>query len=147
MSIQIQGNIVIDDSRNFTGNTANVQTVQVNGTNFINSTRAITSYATTSTSIGSVTGATGININLGNYFTATTAGVTTWTFANPIASSACGFVLKLTNGGSATQVWPSVKWPGGTAPTLTTSGIDVLTFLTDDSGTTWRGVATMLDSK
>ena len=54
--------------------------------------------------------------------------------------NACSFTLILTNGGSKTQTWPvSVDWPGGTAPTLTSSGVDVLTFVTINAGTTWMG--------
>jgi len=38
--------------------------------------------------------------------------------------------------------WPgSVDWPAATAPTLTTSGIDILTFMTVDGGTIWYGFA------
>ena len=99
---------------------------------------------------GSISGSQTIDLTLGNFISATIAGTTTFTFSNPSPSSnACGFVLELTNGGSATITWPSpnVKWPGGTAPTLTASGVDMLVFVTDDAGTTWRGVASMLDSK
>jgi hypothetical protein len=57
-------------------------------------------------------------------------------------------ILKMYNGGAGTQTWPSsVKWPSGLAPTLTVAGYDVLVFMTDDSGITWRGAATMIDSK
>ena len=84
----------------------------------------------------------------GNYFSATVGGITTWTFSNPLASpNACGFVIELTNGGAYAITWPAaVKWPSGTAPTLTAAGVDVLVFITDDGGTTWRGVASMLAS-
>jgi hypothetical protein len=37
-----------------------------------------------------------------------------------------------------------VKWPGGTAPTLTSSGVDMLTFTTYDGGTTWFGHPTCI---
>jgi hypothetical protein len=86
---------------------------------------------------------------LGNFVTANATGITTWTFSNPVTSpNACGFILELGNGGSATQTWPSaVRWPGGTAPTLTAAGTDLLVFITDDGGLNWRGVASMLDSK
>ena len=117
--------------------------------NYINNNRTITYYGTTHNVLGSSSGNTAIDLTLGNFVSATVAGAITWTFSNPIASpAAIGFVLELTNGGSATQTWPaSVKWPGGTAPTLTVAGIDILTFITDDGGTIWRGVASMLDSK
>ena len=124
MTINIQGNTIIKDSRTF-----------------IN-------YGLEHSALGSVSGATTIDLLNGNYFSATVAGITTWTFSNPLASpNACGFVIELTNAGSAAITWPAtVRWPGGTAPTLTTTGVDVLVFITDDGGTNWRGLASMLAS-
>jgi hypothetical protein len=88
-----------------------------------------------------------INCTSGNYFTKTASGALTWAFSN-VPSGAFVAILELTNGGTGTQTWPaSVKWPGGTAPTLTASGVDVLAFLTDDGGTTWRASQLMRDSK
>jgi hypothetical protein len=92
--------------------------------------------------------ASAIDCSAGNYFTKTASGALTWTFTNVPSSRAFSLLLELTNGGTGTQTWPAaVKWPGGTAPTLTTSGVDVLGFITDDGGTNWRGVALMVDSK
>ena len=92
--------------------------------------------------------ASAIDCAVGNYFTKTASGALTWTVTNVPASGAFTFLLELTNGGTGTQTWMSgIKWPGGTAPTLTTSGVDVLGFITDDGGTTWRGVQLMKDSK
>ena len=92
--------------------------------------------------------ASAIDCSAGNFFTKTASGALTWTFTNVPASRAFALILELTNGGTGTQTWPAaVKWPGGTAPTLTASGVDVLGFITDDGGTTWRGVALMIDSK
>ncbi len=98
-------------------------------------------YGEITNAIGNATGAKTIDLTLGNSVTATTTGATTWTFSNPTASDElCGFSIKLVNGGSATQTWPaSVDWPAATAPTLTTSGTDVLVFTTCDGGTTWYG--------
>jgi hypothetical protein len=129
--------------------TASAASYQIGGSAYINSNRTITNYGSTHNVLGSGSGSRTIDLALGNYVSATVTGSTTWTFSNPLASpNAVGFVLELTNGGSATQFWPAgIKWPGGTAPTLTASGIDVLVFITDDGGTTWRGVASMLDSK
>ena len=48
------------------------------------------------------------------------------------------------------QTWPAaVKWAGGSAPTLTQgeTKVDVLVFITDDGGTTWRGAVSILDSR
>ena len=76
-------------------------------------------------------------------------GANTFTFSNPTASDElCGFTLFLTNGGSQTVNWPStVDWAGGTAPTLTTSGLDILVFITTDGGTIWHGMVASADSK
>jgi hypothetical protein len=77
----------------------------------------------------------------GRSFHKTASGPLTWVFDNPAATGNLdGFVLILSNGGTGTQTWPnSVKWPNGQGPTLTTSGVDVLAFITIDAGTTWRG--------
>lgn len=92
--------------------------------------------------------ASAIDCSLGNYFTKTATGALTWTFTNVPATRAVSVLLELTNGGTGTQTWPAaVKWPGGTAPTLTTAGVDLMGFITDDGGTTWRGVQLMKDSK
>ena len=114
-----------------------------------NNNGTITNYGITSNVLGLVSGSTTINLQLGNYVSATVTGITTWTFENPVPQpNACGFILELANGGSATQNWPAgIRWPSGTAPTLTSSGTDILAFITDDGGLNWRGVVSMLDSK
>jgi hypothetical protein len=44
--------------------------------------------------------------------------------------------------------WPAaVDFPGGTAPTLTAAGVDLLVFVTRDSGTTYHGMVASADSK
>jgi hypothetical protein len=92
--------------------------------------------------------ASAVDCAAGNFFTKTASGALTWTVTNVPASRAYSFLLELTNGGTGTQTWFSgIKWPGGTAPTLTASGVDMLGFITDDGGTTWRGVQLMKDSK
>ena len=101
--------------------------------------------------IGSIGGGTqAINLALGDCVSATVdTGTTTFTFTNPTAADECNiWALILTNGGSQTVNFPAaVDWEGGTAPTLTTSGVDILVFLTIDAGTTWHGQAFSLDSK
>ena len=99
--------------------------------------------------LGNMSGSTDLDCSSGDYFYGTVVGVTTFTASNvPISGKAYGFVLEITNGGSATVNWMSgVKWAGGTAPTLTVSGTDILVFTTRDGGTTWRGVLTQADSQ
>jgi len=93
--------------------------------------------------------ASDINLASGNYFTKTISTTTTFTVSNTASSgSVSAFVLDLTNGGAATVNWFSgVDWPGGTPPTLTASGRDVLGFFTHDAGTTWNGFVLGLDVK
>ena len=90
-----------------------------------------------------------VDLSLGNVQTYTLSGNQTLTFTNPPASGKAGsFTLIVTNGASATLTWPtSVDWAGGTAPTLTASGKDILTFTTIDGGTIWYGFAAGLDMK
>ena len=107
-------------------------------------------YGETTNAIGGTGGGTqDIDLTLGNSVSATVdTSTNTFTFSNPTASDeGCGFTLVLTNGGSQTVNWPgSVDWPGAAAPSLTVSGVDILTFWTIDGGTIWHGMAASLGS-
>jgi hypothetical protein len=91
------------------------------------------------------------NLNLanGNYFSHTVSGSTTFTVSNvPTTGTAVSLIFDITNGGSAAITWwANVKWPGGSAPTLTASGRDVLGFYTYDNGATWSGFVLGRDVK
>lgn len=93
--------------------------------------------------MGSGSGSRTIDLNSGRAVSAQVSGNTTFSFSNPLATGHEDiFTLRLTNGGSATTTWPSsVDWVAGTAPTLTSSGVDELVFKTIDGGTTWIGAA------
>jgi hypothetical protein len=84
----------------------------------------------------------------GNYFTHT-ASANNLTVSNvPASGTVASFIIELTNGGAYTfSFWSGVKWAGGTVPTLTASGVDILGFYTHDGGTTWRGLLLARDSK
>ena len=99
--------------------------------------------------VGTVSGATAINFALGNVATAVLASGGSFTISNAPTSGIYGkFKLILTNGGTVADPWhSSVKFAGGTTPTLTTSGIDILTFETIDGGTNWYAVVEGLDMK
>ena len=99
--------------------------------------------------IGTVSTATAINFALGNVVTAVLAVGGSFTISNAPTSGIYGkFKFILTNGGTVADPWhSSVKFAGGTTPTLTTSGVDVLTFETIDNGATWFAVVEGLDMK
>lgn len=81
-----------------------------------------------------------INVALANYFVVNPAGTTTFVFTGAPVARDSSFVIELANGGAYTVTFPaSVRWPSNTAPTLTSSGKDLLIFSTANTGTTWRG--------
>jgi hypothetical protein len=102
--------------------------------------------ATEGAALGNITGAATVDCAAGQVFTATVTGAVTVSFTNPNAYDE--IVLHLTNGGAAAVTWPAaVDWPGGSAPALTAAGVDLLVFVTADSGTTWRGALAAEDVK
>ena len=106
-------------------------------------------YAVQGSAIGNTGATRTIDMEVANFFSATLDQACTFTFSNPPASGDFGcFILELTNGGAYVATWPaSVDWPGGTAPTLTSSGVDQLVFTTRDGGTTYFGFVAGLDIK
>ena len=111
----------------------------------------IKDYAETINVLGDTGGGTdAIDVSAGNVVTATVStGTQEFTFTNPSGTGkACSFTIHLTNGGSQTVNWPSsVDWAGGSAPSLTSSGLDILCFTTIDAGTTWLGFLAGADVK
>jgi hypothetical protein len=102
----------------------------------------ITGYTESVVASGVVTSSKTISLTSGTLQTATLTASTACTFTMPTAVAGTSFVLLLkqpatTGAGSAT--FTGVKWPGGTAPTITpTAGeMDILTFVSD--GTDWFG--------
>ena len=103
-------------------------------------------YGETTNSLGNVSGSQAINLASGAVVTGTLIASATFSISNVPPGGGASFTLILTNGGSATLNWPgSVAWTNGTAPTLTAAGVDVLTFVTPDTGTTWYGFLAGLD--
>ena len=102
-----------------------------------------TDYAETYSAPTISSGTLTLNIENGNVFRAAlNANITTLTISNPSGTgNACSFTLIFNADGTArTVTWPAaVKWPGGTAPTLTStsSRSDVFVFYTNTAGTTW----------
>ena len=82
-----------------------------------------------------------IDCSTGNSFSKTITGTTTFTLSNvPVSGQLYTFLLYLTNGGAYTvNLFSGVKWAAGVDHTLTTSGLDILSFTNVDGGTSWIG--------
>tara|TARA_B110000503_G_scaffold61115_1_gene97000 strand:- start:1121 stop:2170 length:1050 start_codon:yes stop_codon:yes gene_type:complete len=106
-------------------------------------------YAIQGSAVGAVGATRTFDCAVANYFTATLDQACTFTFSNPPATGdAGGFRLVLTNGGAYAITFPAaVDWDGGTAPTLTAAGVDIMDFTTSDAGTIWYGTVVGLDMK
>lgn len=84
-------------------------------------------------------GALDIDLSLGEFFTKSISTNSIFTFSNPTASKAQGFILFLAITSAAVPTWPaSVDWAASTVPNLG-NGTHVLGFITSDGGTTWYG--------
>ena len=101
----------------------------------------IQDYSEKVNALGSITSTQAFDLTTGNVFTATATGNVTLSVTNVPATGTCASLsLVAINFGAHTITWPTgTKWAGGTAPTLTTSGTDILTFFTVNGGTTWYG--------
>lgn len=110
----------------FTGSTVNNPTV----TNYTESVVAIGNSGTAQT----------LALTNGTFQTVTMTG--NCTFTMPTAAAGKSFVLIVYSGaGGFTGTFTSVKWSGGSAPTLTStaSKYDLLSFFSD--GTSWFGIS------
>lgn len=115
-----------------TGSGANVL-----GTNPSITNPTVTNYVETRFTANSSTAIT-LNLANGTMQDITLTGSATITM--PTATAGKSFVLLLRSGaGSYTVTWSTVKWPSGTAPTVTTtaSRMDIYSFYSD--GTNWYG--------
>ena len=132
------GGFVFPDST--TQTTAFSASSNLTFTGTIGFTQITETYTAPAISSGTLT----INLAAGTVFNVTNnANITTFSITNAVATKAAAFTLFLTANGTAyTQAWgASVKFPGGTAPTITTTNgkVDVITFVTNNGGTTWYG--------
>jgi hypothetical protein len=113
-------------SETFTNKTLTNPTV----TNYVESVVAIGNSGTTQT----------LSLTSGTVQTVTMTGNCTFTMPTNVAGKSFVLIATQDGTGSRTGVFTSVKWAGGTAPTLTTTattGRDILTFFAD--GTNWYG--------
>ena len=103
-------------------------------------TPVITGYTETAPSIANSSTAVTLSLSSGTVLSYTLTG--NCTFTMPTATSGTSFIVKLVQDGtgSRTATFTGVKWPGGTAPTITTTattGLDILSFVCINS--VWYG--------
>lgn len=131
--------------------TANVVAVTATGANITGTANisGVASSATLQESNVALGAGSAINLSSGAVFTKTVTAATAFTVNNvPPAGKVGSFLLDITNGGAFPVTWwAGMRWSGGTVPTLTTSGRDVLGFFTYDGGTTWNGLLLGKDMK
>ena len=124
MAIKVGGTTVVDDTRNVTSNNI-----------------TLTSYTETAYVANSSTAIT-LNITAnGTVQIITLTGTATITMPAAVAGKSFVLFLKQDGTGSRTVTWSTVKWPGGTAPTITSTASkqDIFSFFSD--GTNWYGSA------
>jgi hypothetical protein len=119
----------------------------MNFSNITTTGATLSGYKTGRTDLGTTSGTVNLDLAVANDFTATLNGNTTFNITNTPATGVVGFSLQLNGGGSYTVSFTNAKYPGATAPALTSGGIDVITFITYDNGTSWRGTLAMKDSR
>jgi hypothetical protein len=143
------GSIVITD-----GSNGDI-TIATNGTGAIDLSDDVVKqaqmkdYGETISADGTKTAAFNLDLNDGNTHSFTVgSGTFNVGITNSLASQSSSMTIILTNGGAGTITFKagahdgggnSVKWAAATAPTLTTSGVDILTFTTFDGGTNYYG--------
>ena len=119
-------------------NTATANVTTLNATTIVNP--SITNFTETPVSIGNSGTTQTLSLANGTFQSVTLNG--NCTFTMPTATNGKSFILIVTQDatGGRTATFTSVKWPAGSAPTITTTastGRDILAFFAD--GTNWYG--------
>lgn len=158
-ALSLTGNATVGGTLGVTGNTTLGGTLGVTGNTTLSGTLGVTG-ATTLTGTLTTNGQLALNNDyVEKVYTANTGSAITLDLANgteqiltlnsasvtitmPTAVAGKSFVifLKQDATGSRTVTWTTVKWPGGTAPTITATASkqDIYSFFSD--GTNWYGV-------
>lgn len=78
-----------------------------------------------------------LDLSLGNYFTKTIAGNSTFTFSN-VPAQGFSFTLRLTHNSGVITFPANVRPRDGVIPTLIPGKVHLFVFVTDDTGTIWH---------
>lgn len=159
MAIRIQGNTVIDDSRNFFGNTISGNTItvsaftaNVNVSNNYLVAPSLKGYSEFISANAATTGVTTLDLSSSNFFNLTLTGNTTFSFTNAPSGRMFSFtiVAKQDATGGRTITWPTgSRYAGGLVPpaTTTANAIDIWSAMTYDGGTTYIISLSVKDAK
>jgi len=140
-------NVVLSSSNaNITG--GSITNVAINFEDQLATRPTLKDYSVQGEILGVVSANATLDLANANFFSATANANLTFSFANASAANTLsGAVLALTNGGAFTIGWDNVAWSGGSAPTLTSAGLDILVFVSYDGGANWNGMPASLDSQ
>jgi len=109
-----------------------------------------TTIATSYVEVAEVVTTNQIDVSKGNFFAVDVGAVpVTLDVINYIPGPGpfvVSFILEVKDGGTNVTWWPGITWAGGTPPTLTTTGTDVLAFYYVMTGE-WRGFVLGSDMK
>jgi hypothetical protein len=98
----------------------------------------VTNYVEALQAVGTVGASSTLALTNGTVLTATLTASTPCTFTMPTATAGKSFILILTqaSSGMTTATFTGVKWPGGTAPTITAtaSAVDIISCVANGSG-------------
>jgi hypothetical protein len=91
--------------------------------------------------LGNLTGTINIDWSQGQMFYGTLTGNTTFTFSNATSGQTIIIDVAQTGTNTFTVTWPTMKWPAGTMPTMTTGAAtsDITTVI--DLAGTFKGVS------
>ena len=97
-------------------------------------------------SLGSVSGTVTVNAANGTHVLMTVVGAMTLVLASPSSTEVVAYTVEYTNGGTNVTHPTGTRWAGGTAPTLTASGTDIIVY-TKAGTNAWRGYLSSKDNR
>ena len=129
-----EGNVVLTNTDVGLGDVTNDKQMPISGGILENYREKLVNLSGTSTAI---------NLSLGNVFTHTLSGNTTYSMTNAVSGQAHSFTLIITQTATVRTLTfpPFVKWESAQVPDLTKASKSyILTFVTVNGGTTWLGM-------
>jgi hypothetical protein len=137
----VESNFTFDGNNLNVAGTISSNTITITGALSATTYIAGTSYREVYSDLGTG-GSANLDLSTANNFRRQFNGAATISFSNVPASNAFGFTLLMVNAGAYSITWPTIRWVGGSAPLLTSSGTDVVVIYTYNGGSTYYGFLT-----